>query len=198
MLKKITDDLDPHSLSSNKLIAFWAIDQLTDERDDRFKCGRITKFLIEEVGINVSRQAINYALNSDKKATHKNGNGYKLMQPAKDQLNLLLPDVDQVIMISPGKPFSTKHVILKPIFESLNGTICISDPFVDVKTLDLIHRNIGLDKSIQLLTAKITDKPVGSFERYLSDLRKEGMQIEVAIYSKSELHDRYFFDDSIF
>lgn len=198
MEKRISDSIDPHSLQLNKLRAFWAIDQLTEDGNDRFSCGHIAKFLIEKVGINVSRHAIGYGLKSDKKATHKNAYGYKLMEPGKEQLRAVLPKDERVVMIEPGKPFSTKHVVLKQIFEDLQGVVCISDPYVDVKTLDLIFKNLGLDKPVRLLTATVNDKPLGSFGRHLSDLRNEGMQIEVAIYSKSELHDRYFFDDSVF
>lgn len=198
MKNRINEAIDPHSLELNKLKAFWAIDQLTNDDSDRFSCGEIAKFLIEHVGINISRQAVEYGLKSDKKATHKNTKGYKLMEPGRRQLKSLLPKSDQIIMIEAGKPFSAKNVMIKEIFDSLEGPICISDPYVDLKTLDLIFINLKPGLSVKLLTANVNDKPTGSFKRHLEEMRKEGVLIEVAIYSKSELHDRYIFDDGVF
>ena len=49
-----------------------------------------------------------------------------------------------------------------------------------------------------ILTQNLIDKPKGSFDRYLSEVKKEGFQIEVGVYSSSDLHDRYIMDNKTF
>ena len=39
---------------------------------------------------------------------------------------------------------------------------------------------------------------MGIFSRHLAELRKENYQIEVGVYSSSDLHDRYIMDEKSF
>lgn len=194
---KISDTLDPHTPSPIKLKAFWALDKMESGSDDRFTAANVALFLVEKQGINISRQAVQSALKGDRTATHRNKNGYKLMENGRRQLKESTQK-QEVIMIEAGKPFSAKNLALKDIFASLKGEILICDPYIDTHTLDIIFKNSDKKKSVKILTKNIIDKPVGTFARHLADLKTEGYKIEIGVYSSSDLHDRYIMDSQTF
>jgi len=196
-MKKPSDSIDPHILDSSKLKAFWALDQMGDGTNDRFNPGQIANFLIEKHAIKTSRQAIEYGLKNGRSAVHKNRAGFKLMEDGRKQL-YFLTQKDEVIMIEAGKPFSAKNVKLKKILSSLSGQIDVSDPYIDIQTLDSIFKNVDKKEKIRILTQNVIDKPKGVFVRHLDDLRKEGYQIEVGVYCNSDMHDRYLMDSKTF
>jgi DNA-binding transcriptional ArsR family regulator len=197
MTTKLTDNINVHTIKNMRLKALWALDQLTRKDSDRFSISKVSKYLIDKHGINTSPQAISYGLKRNNGAYHKNIRGYKLMELGRDELSKLL-DLEDVIIIEPGKPYTAKNIKLKSIFDSLKGTIYITDPYVDIGTLDVIFKNVPENISVRILTGEIIEKPNGSFSRHLSELKKEKIAIEVRLYSNSELHDRYLMDnDSI-
>lgn len=194
---KISDTIDPHNLRSIKLKSFWALDKLEEVGNDRFTAGAIATFLIEKYTIKTSRQAVEYALKSDKASTHKNKNGYKLMEKGRSQLKEL-KSKEEVVMIEAGKPFSAKNVMLKNIFSTLGDTIYISDPYLDTNTLDAVFKNVEQNTAVKIITKNVISKPAGTLESHLKDLRNEGLKIEIGVYSNSDLHDRYIMDDKTF
>jgi len=194
---KTSDTLDPHILSPIKLKAFWALDKMESESNDRFTAAKVALFLVEEQGINISRQAIQSALKSDKSATNRNTKGYKLMENGRQQLRASTQK-QEVVMIEAGKPFSAKNIVLKDIFTKLKEGILICDPYIDIYTLDIIFKNSDKKTPVKILTKNIIDKPSGTFARHLADLRSEGYKVEIGIYSSSDLHDRYIMDNQTF
>ena len=196
-MTKISDSLDVHILNDLQLCALWALEQLSNDTQDRFSGADITNHLIEICGMSTSRQAIKYALEKDKSVAHKNKNGYKLMEPGRKKL-LEQSQNDKVIFIEANKPFSAKNVALKDIFSGLKGETLICDPYVDIHTLDIIFKNSDKKKPVKILTKNIIDKPTGTFAEHLADLRNEGYTVEIGIYSSSDLHDRYIMDSQTF
>ena len=194
---KISSKLDLYGLSGLRLKAFWTIDHLTSPQKDRFSAAEVAKFLVEEMGINASRQAVRLALIRDNKYCNKNKKGFKLMKAARDVLSNQAGR-EEVIFIESGKPFSAKNLTIQEIFGDLKGFVRICDPYVDSATLDIIVKNIDKKIPVTILTSKVIDKPKGAFSRQLSDLKHEGYDVEVKIYSNSILHDRYFIDDESF
>lgn len=194
---KISDTIDPHTLASIKLKAFWALDKLEEAGNDRFTAGAVTTFLIEKYTIKTSRQAVEYAFKSDKSSTHKNKDGYKLMEKGRKQLKEVKSN-EEVVMIEASKPFSAKNVKLKNIFSTLGNTIYISDPYLDINTLDTVFKNVDQKTTVKILTKNLISKPSGTLERHLKDLRNEGLVIEIGIYTNSDLHDRYIMDEKSF
>lgn len=194
---KISDTLDPHILFPIKLKAFWALDKMGDESNDRFTAANIALFLIEQQGINISRQAIQSALKSDGTATHRNIKGYKLMESGRRQLKES-KQKEEIVMIEAGKPFSAKNIVLKDIFSGFKGEIFICDPYIDIHTLDIIFKNSIKKNPVKILTKNIIDKPTDTFSLHLTDLRNEGYQVEIGVYSSSDLHDRYIMDNQTF
>lgn len=194
---KISDSLDIHKISDLQIQALWALEQLSNTEQDRFSSNEIANYLIENCITSTSRQAVKYALEKDKKITHKNKMGYKLMEPGKKKL-LDQNHIDKVIFIESNKPFSAKNIALKDIFNNLKDDILICDPYIDIHTLDVIFKNSKKENLVKILTQNINDKPSGTFTRHLEDLRNEGYKIEIGIYSISILHDRYIMDNTNF
>lgn len=183
--------IDVHKLPNLRLQAYWAIDKLTSNSKDRFSSSEIANYLIENVGIKTSRQAIQYALQSKLSACHKNKEGYKLMQDGKNELC----GSEGLTLIEAGKPYVAKSFTLKQVIGDKYSELSICDPYLDLNTLDVIYKNFIKGVPIKILTANVMDKPQGIFKRQLADLNKEGFKIEVRIYNKSILHDRYLISD---
>ncbi|HEY4479220.1 MAG TPA: hypothetical protein VI981_02605 [Candidatus Paceibacterota bacterium] len=194
-MAKISDSFEVHKLDDLQLKGLWVLDKLSDSKD-RLSSVEIADYLIEECGISTSRQAITYALEKEGGIVHKNKGGYKLMEAGRKKL--AAGNSNSVIVIESGKPFSTKNVIVKDIFNNLKSPVLISDPYLDINTLDLLFKNLDKKKQTKILTHKIADKPSGTFSRHLGELRQEGFQIEIGVYSNSDLHDRYIMDDNSF
>lgn len=193
---KISNTIDLHSLTTGKLRALWAISALTSDTTDRFTPTQIANFLIEDCQISTSRQAITYALENSGTLVHKNGKGFKLMAAGIKELNQM--SSTNVHVIRSGQPYEAKYTVLKEIFASLHGPVMLCDPYIDAHFLDLIYRYLAKDTPARILTKFVQVKPEGAFQRQLAELRKEGFQIEIGCYSKSELHDRYIMDDKVF
>ena len=186
--------IDIHALPNLSLKAYLTIESLSASGKDRFSSTEIANFLIESVGIKTSRQAIEYALQIEADACHKNKQGYKLMQIGKDALH----SHNKVNFIDSGKPFFAKNFTVREIFGKHYKELSICDPYVDINTLDIIYKNFIKGVPIRILTANVIDKPQGIFKRQLADLIKEGFNIEIRIYNKSTLHDRYIISDNNF
>jgi hypothetical protein len=193
---KISESIDVHLLPDLKHQVLWALDMLSDQSEDRFAAAEIATFLVETCGISTYRQAVTKALDRSGNRCHKNGAGYKLMEPGRralaDQIS------NRVIFIESGKPFTTKNIVLRDLLQRLKNRILICDPYLDVHTLDVLFKNVDKNIPVQILTRNIADKPAGTFHRHLAELRKEGFQIQVAQHTSSELHDRYIMDDHTF
>jgi hypothetical protein len=193
---KICESLDVHDLPELQLKAFWVLDKLSSDAKDRFSADEVATHLVEKCGVNTYRQAVARALEKDPAKSHKNKNGYKLMEPGRKALLDLISN--RVIFIESGKPFSTKNIVLKQLFQRLQNRIFICDPYLDIHTLDLLFKNVEKHIPVRVLTKNIADKPPGTFQRHLVELRRERFQIEIGQHSASELHDRYIMDDHSF
>lgn len=194
---KASDKIDVHRLSDIKLRAFWVLDKLSTEGNDRFSSFEIANHLIEKAGLPTSRQAVESALQKNTKECHKNKSGYKLMHDGQEALRKEMAQ-EGVRFIDANKPFTAKSSTLKEFLDNTYKEVSICDPYIDVNTLDVLFRNFEKGVSIKILTANIIDKPIGTFSRLLKDLVNEGYKIEVKVYPHSELHDRYIMTDKEF
>lgn len=192
MGNKVSEKIDIHSLDANLLKALWVIDYLTIKGKDRFTQIDIVSYLIENCGVETSRQAINMALKSKagKKLTNKNKKGFKIMQSG---INFLLNSTanNEVYFFESGTEFKTKRIELKSLFVNNSSDIYLCDPYIDINTLDVVHGIFPKSSSIKILTQKIVSKPKGSFERQVELLIRDGHKLEVRKYNENEIHDRY-------
>ena len=192
-LESFNLDVFPNILS----ISLWVMERLSDENTDRFGAAEISRYIVEELGRSTSRQAVQAALTGAAKAKlcHKESGGFKLMQSGQQEL-LRRMRKDRVTLLEPGKPFSA-GIELGNIFSQISGVAHFSDPYVDEKTLDIIHKHFANRKLfIKILTSKITNAT--RFKSDLEKLKVEGINIEVRKNGKGILHDRYFIDDRHF
>lgn len=198
-MNKISKNINPDTLPSI-LKVFWALDYLESEDNDRFSVKEITDCIVEKGETDISRQLVQINLNKSKGNVNKNTKGYKLMDKGKNELTKFDAEREKLknmetILIEPGKPFTTKHEIIKDILKDQVGEIRICDPYVDFATLSFVHQNFSNKNPIKILTTTINDKPQGTIAQGLKDLKTEGFNIEIRIYTSSILHDRYIIDD---
>ena len=189
--------MDVHTLPALELKAYWVIDKLSTTSKDRFSASEVADYLVEKIGFPTSHQAIRYALNKNKKACHKSGSGYKLMENGKNELKKYSGQ-QKVVFVDANKPFTAKNHTVKEIVGDSYKEIALCDPYVDQNTLDVIFSNLKKKVPIRVLTAKIIEKSIGMFKRQLQDLKSEGFNIEVRTYSNSVLHDRYIMSERHF
>jgi hypothetical protein len=183
---------DPHTYDRNVERALWVMELVEKEFGiDRLKPSQIAKILTEKIEICTSPQAIAMALKVAKRGmVHKTRDGFKLMEKGRRQLFASGIDKPTVIMIEPGKPFTSKAVLFESVLSKLKGELRICDPYCGPRTLDTLSK-LEKNKRVMVLTQKIEDKPLGNFHRVFKDFKKERGNVEIKLYDKSELHDRY-------
>jgi len=189
-------DVDVHALPDILSISLWVLEYLSDENKNTFGAAEVANYMIDDLGIRTSRQAVYAALKTAtaKKFTHKDKRGFKIMKLGQDEIRKQNQE-EKVIFIEPGKPFKAGMKV-EAILTSTNGVLKISDPYVDVKTLDVLHRCAGITKKIKLLTSQVNKET--SFSNEVKKLVIEGVDIEVRKMTRGILHDRYFMDDTNF
>ena len=186
-----------HVLPNMLTISLWVMEYLSDENSDRFGATEIAKYIVEELEISTSRQAIQAALTKavKRKFCHKESGKFKLMKSGQHEL-LNQMRRGRVTVLEPGKPFSA-GVELGHILSQMFGVARFSDPYVDKKTLDLIYQHFADTKTpVRVLTSQIKDKT--RFKRDLEKIKVEGIDIEIRKIDSGVLHDRYFIDDRHF
>lgn len=87
-MQQTISQINPHNIKTLKHKVFWVMSKLENKARQRFSAKEITDYLINDLGITVTRQGVEYALKKDKKSTHKNSEGYKLMENGRNQLFL--------------------------------------------------------------------------------------------------------------
>ena len=195
--KKELESFDVHLLPDVLSISLWVIEYLSNDETDRFGSTEIAKYIVDKLGISTSKQAVQAALTkaTKDKLCHKESGGFKLMKSGQDEL-LKQMKKGRVTLLEPGKPFSA-GVELGNIFSQMNGVARFSDPYVDEKTLDIIHKHFADSKaSIRILTSQVANE--SRFKRDLEKMKVEGIVVEVRKIDKGVLHDRYFIDDKHF
>ena len=188
---------DVNLLGNVLRISLWVMEFLSDENTDRFGSAEIAKYIVDNLGISTSRQAVQAALTkaTKDKLCHKDSGKFKLMKSGQDEL-LKQMRKSRVTLLEPGKPFSA-GVELGNIFSQMSGVARFTDPYVDEKTLEIIHRHFAdTQLSVRILTSQITNRT--RFKHDLEKMKVEGMNIEVRKTDKGVLHDRYFMDDKHF
>jgi len=195
--KKELETFNVHLLPDVLSISLWVIEYLSDKKADRFGSTEIAKYIVDNLGISTSKQAVQAALMkaAKEKFCHKERDGFKIMKNGQEEL-LKQMKKERATLLEPGKPFSA-GVELGNIFSQMVGVVRFSDPYVDDKTLDIIYKHFSDAKlSIKILTSQITNE--ARFKRDLEKMKVEGINIEVRKINKSVLHDRYFIDDKHF
>lgn len=182
---------NPHEYSSVSQRVLWSLFVMSNELNlERARISHISKFLTDVIEIDTSPQAVRYALkNLPRGYVNKTNKFYKLMARGKKQITRLQKKPDSMI-INPGADFSSKVILSNNILSLSEGYLKICDPYISVRLLDLL---IKVDKKVEIkiLSFNLADIPNGIFKRAQLDLSREGYDIKIRLYNKSELHDRY-------
>ena len=196
--KKQLESFNVYLLPDARSIAFWVMEYLSDGKSDRLRAGAIASYIVDELGISISRQAVYKALTKATKARlchYRKNKGFKLMKKGQDEL-LKQMRMRGVTLLRPERPFSA-IMELGDIFSQMKGVIRINDPYIDERTLDVVYRYFSDSKAtVRILTSQIRN--VERFRRELNKLQKQGIPVEVRKIDKGILHDRYFIDDKHF
>ncbi len=194
--KQQLESIDIHSLPDVMSIVLWVMERLNDGSSEYFGASKIAKYMVEVLGISTSRQAVHAALTKavTKKFCHRKDDGFGLMKLGQDEL-LKQMQKEKVVLLEPGKPFAA-GIKIESIFSSMKGMIKISDPYVDIKTLDVLYRSANIGIPIRILSSQIKDE--ATIKRELQKLHHEGMDIEIRRVTVGLLHDRYFIDANNF
>lgn len=194
-MKKISDEIDPHALPTVRLKSLWVLDHFSGSP---MATSSIVKELLK-LGISTSPQAVTYSLSKKNGAFHKGTSGYIIMGKGRNELmSARSTNDDKVIYIEAGKPFTGKAKAISSIFSKLSGEIKICDPYIDMRTLQVVFQNLDKSLPVKILTQTINDKPAGTISNTLKELRKEGYTVEVRVNHTGTLHDRYIMDRSVF
>jgi len=124
---------------------------------------------------------------------------YKLSQPGESLINTLLgKGFLKVLYLGPNS-HREAHQKLYDLIRSLKGKeLCVSDPYYGVDTLNVIEEIVRAGKKVKFLSHYTNEKAI-KFSRELGYLQKHYQnKIEVRIYPKKELHDRYILADDSF
>jgi hypothetical protein len=188
--------IDVHSLPDVLSISLWVMEYLSTNFAQSFGASEIATYMVEELGISTSRQAVHLALTKavSRKFCHKTKTGFSIMKLGQEEL-LRQMQKEKVVLIEPGKPFAAGMKV-ESIFSTMKGLIKINDPYVDIKTLDVIYRSANIGMPIRILTVQIKDE--ATFKREVQKLYHEGIDLEVRKTTGGTLHDRYFIDDNHF
>lgn len=188
----ISEYPDVHGLSLPNQ-ALWVL-LVAKEQADRpyLSSWEIAQILAQVYDVSVTPQGVLYALRRAGKKVHKRkvhskrktkATLFSIMEEGKRTLSSL----QSVMFISPEAAF-TGLKNFEEVLGRLKGDICICDPWVDKKTLDVISM-IPSKCEVKLLTINVKD--YRAFKRYYEAFKRQYRNLEIKICQKSVLHDRY-------
>lgn len=149
----------------------------------------IAQVMVDHFKIPANAKSV-YDVLKISKDIHRDSKGYKLMKSGLDKLPSQ-ENEEKSIVIEANRPFLAKSISLRDTFIVMKGPVLICDPYLDSSTLSFLYRNFSKETRINFLTQTIKDIPTGSILSQIEELKKEGYTIDIRVYSKSELHDRY-------
>jgi hypothetical protein len=184
-----TNDLpDVHQLDE-RLQVFWiltaakrapALGELTSSE--------VAGTLEEICRIAMSRQRAAAILESSKgyvASRKKNGRRhFKIMKRGEDEVS---KNMAQPLFIDPEKALTSIRT-MENIFETLEGEICICDPYFSGNTLDYIVQ-CKCAAGVRLLTENVQDS--GRAKRDVNAFKEHQIPLEIRVSQKGKLHDRY-------
>jgi len=184
---------DPHELD-DRLRAFWVLRVGQESVGiDVMTPSEISTVLRDVCSIDLPRQRVEAILSRETgtvaKRKKNKKRAYQLMGTGSKQLDKI---GSAVVFIEPSQAF-TKLREVHSILGSVAGELRICDPYVDMRTLDMLAECKNAT-SIQLLSINV-NKPTG-FKQALKAFAKEHqIQLEVRRAQPGVLHDRYLIHD---
>jgi hypothetical protein len=184
---------DPHELD-DRLRAFWAL-QVGQEivGIDVMTPTEISTVLRDVYSIDLPRQRVEAILSRESgtvaKRKKNKKRAYQLMGTGSKELDKI---GSAVVFIQPSQAFTQLREV-HSILGSVTGEMRVCDPYVEVRTLDMLAECQNAD-SIQLLTVNVR-QPNGFKQTMKAFATEHGIPLEVRTAPKGVLHDRYVIHD---
>lgn len=153
----------------------------------------ISSVLRDVYGYDVSRQRIEATLAAERGTVARRKRDkhrvYQLMAPGSEELNSAR---SSIVFIEPSRGFSGLRES-QALLAEMTGTVCICDPYADLKTLDMLAECASAT-GIRLLTHTVKSK-AGFKQAVTAFVSEHGKQLDIAIAPPKVLHDRYAIHD---
>ena len=173
-------------------------------RCNQLKVAEVNYSDVKDLFLGFGRETNNFKVNlfNAKKQNlicYREENGSKLLSLTTKGLKSLKDLIGETVgirtwVIEAGKVYSGKKLLQEIVQPNIGSSLCICDPYVSARTLDFLN-SIGHKCKVSLLTQTVQDKT--NFQRELKDFQKEFLEIEIEVrlFSRTTLHDRYMISD---
>jgi len=193
------NDLD--RILDKGLWILWVCKEKLDFK--KLSASQISQIIIEVKELSIDKRKISNAFNRAGNKIHTYRDDkilyYEIMKPGKDYLNSLLNLKSiNLLYFEPEKRFTSKRLLIKNILTNLNGILKFTDPYIDIRTLDILKDLNNSEVRILSKLTKLKEPHRSRFLRELKDFLKEKGNFNFRDYNKRDLHDRYIISlDSI-
>jgi len=122
---------------------------------------------------------------------------YEIMKLGKEHiLSFTSNEMSNILYFKPGERFKSKRILSTKLFDECTGDLLLVDPYIDLKTLDLlrdIRSNVKLITKFDHLNQRRRDALI----RDINEFCGEYPNFEIKEYSQTALHDRYIISDNL-
>jgi hypothetical protein len=187
------DDLpDPHELD-DRLRSFWTLCVGQSVGIDVMTPAEVSTVLRDVYSINVPRQRVEGILSRERGTVanrkKKGKRAYQLMGAGSRELDTAAAGVT---FIEPTQAYSKLREV-HAILGDLTGDLRVCDPYVELRTLDMLAECANAD-SIKLLTVNV--KQASGFKQAMKAFVTEhGITLDVRVLAPGVLHDRFVIHD---
>jgi len=182
-------DLYKNPLERGLWILWVAKDKL---KTNQLSADQIVLILREVKEVSVKKRSIINAFNRVPDKVHRHNKIlYEIMKPGKDHLRAQAGNGPiAVFQFEPGKPYSSKNLVLADILGDLKGELKIVDPYCGSQTLEVMSK---IKNKIKFMTRidNLKPKDKNTFLSALKDFKTEYKHAEFGNYACSDIHDRY-------
>ena len=182
----------------------WVLWVCKDKLDlKKLSASQISDIIKEVKELSIDKRSITNAFSKAGNKIHKYREDniilYEIMKPGKDYLTSFsnLKSIS-LFYFEPEKRFTSKRVLIKKILNNLNGVLKFTDPYVDIRTLDILKDLNNSEIRILSKLKNLRESQRNRFIRELKDFLRENVNFRFKDYTESDLHDRYIISkDSI-
>lgn len=190
---KVDDLPDPHQLD-DRLRAFWTLRVGQTVGVEVMTPAEISTVLRDVYAIDVPRQRVEGILSCENgtvaKRKKNRKRAYQLMETGSKELGKI--DAAAVTFIEPAQAYSKLREV-HAILGSVTGRVLVCDPYVEIRTLDMLAHCEKAD-SIELLTVNVK-QPAGFKQAMRAFGSEHGIALEVRTVPPGVLHDRFLIHD---
>ena len=195
---------DFYSLNKTLDKSLWILWVCKEKLDlKKLSSSQISHIIKEVKELSIDKKKISNAFNRAGNRIHTHRDNkilyYEIMKPGKDYL-ISLSNLKSINLLyfEPEKRFTSKRQLIKNILNNLKGILKFTDPYIDIRTLDILKDLKNSDIRVLSKLTNLKEPQRSRFLRELKDFLKENGNFKFRNYTKKDLHDRYIISqDSI-